>query len=118
MDIKDGASVKMLLDKFYARASKDSLLKPTIARLKDSGFLNERLYKYWQDAILNDVAVEEANAPEHIQLMPSTRHFFRWLTIFFQTVNELYLGPNAEKAKVLVIRRAEQFQSSLGMGGF
>lgn len=117
-DIKDGKSVRTLLDKFYSRASKDRLLKPIIARLTDTGYRNETLYSYWQDAILNGATVESTTPPEHIQLMPSTQHFFRWLTIFFQTINDLYVGPNAEKAKVLVIRKAEQFQTSLGLVRF
>ena len=117
-DIKDVESIKTLLDRFYSRAGKDALLKPIIAKLTASGFLNDNLYKYWRDAILGDETLEQTSPPQHIKLMSSPQHFMRWLTIFFRTINDLYSGPNAEKAKVLVIRKSEQFQASLQLVGF
>jgi hemoglobin len=117
-DIKDVESVRTLLDKFYARAGKDDLLKPIVASLRDSGFRSESLCKYWQDAILGDATPERTDPPKHFQLMSSPQYFTRWLTLFFQTIDSLFFGPNAEKAKVLVIRKAEQFQESLEISRF
>ena len=117
-DIKDVESVRTLLDKFYSRPGKDNLLQPMIDSLTSSGFRNENLYKYWRDAILGDKTTERTSPPQHVKLMSTPQHFMRWLTIFFRTIDDLYAGPNAEKAKVLVIRKSEQFQGSLKLFGF
>ena len=117
-DIKDVQSVRTLLDKFYSRAGKDDLLKPVIASLTDSGFRNETQDKYWQEAILSDATLERTTLPKHVRLMSRHQYFTRWLTIFFQTIDSLFSGPNADKAKLLVIRKAEQFQTSLEIARF
>jgi hemoglobin len=112
-DIKDVEDIRNLVDIFYTRAGNDALLKPIFSCLSDPNHHKEALYKYWAEALLNDGPLNETSLPSHIELMFSSRHFIRWVTIFLQTVDSLYAGPIAEKAKVIIIRKSEHFQTSL-----
>jgi hemoglobin len=116
-DITNVESVRSLVDTFYLRAANDELLKPVFYGLVNSGSHKEKLYEYWSGAILGGTA-DAQGFPRHIELMFSRQHFIRWLTIFLETINALYSGPNAEKAKVIIIRKGEQFQSGLEISGF
>lgn len=117
-DIVDVESLKHLVDTFYLLAARDNLLKPIFEDLADPDLYKEDLYKYWNEALLNDGTTSENQFPRHIELMGSRRHFIRWLTIFLQSIDGLYAGPNAERAKVIVIRKSEQFQTCLGLSRF
>lgn len=112
-DIKDVESIRNLVDTFYSRAGSDVLLKPIFSCLTDPNLHKETLYKYWEEALLSDVGPSQNHFPSHIELMFSSQHFIRWLTLFLETIDGLYSGPNAEKVKVIVIRKSEQFQTSL-----
>ena len=112
-DIKDVESVRKLIDIFYLKAGNDDLLRPVFACLSDPNQHKEGLYKYWEEALLTEGWANQTCLPTHIELMFSPRHFIRWVTIFLQTVDSLYSGPTAEKAKVIIIRKSEHFQTSL-----
>jgi hemoglobin len=111
-DIEGVESIRNLIDIFYARAGNDDLLQPIFASLANPNLHKDALYKYWEETLLNDGKIQNC-LPEHIELMFSPKHFIRWLTIFLQTIDSLYSGPTAEKAKVIIIRKSENFQTSL-----
>ena len=110
-DINDVNSIKRLVDSFYKSAAADDLLGPIFNDVTSSARQREALYKYWQTTLIDDVNGQ--TFPKHIESMFSPQHFIRWLTLFLQNIDNLYAGPNAEKAKVIVIRKSEEFQSSL-----
>ena len=43
----------------------------------------------------------------------SWRHFVRWLTIWNATVDQLYRGPNADRAKIQAARIAKSMHRRL-----
>lgn len=116
-DIKNLNDIKALVDTFYEGASADNLLGSIFSQLKNDPFHRDSLYKYWEAVLLTDIA-NDASFPKHIELMFSPQHFFRWLTLFLRTIDTLYAGPTAEKAKVMLIRKSEEFQSTLGFSRF
>ena len=73
------------------------------------------LYRYWENQILNASFGQDESFPEHITLMFSTQHFVRWLGLFLQTIDTLYTGALADKAKVILIRKSEEFQTRLAL---
>jgi hemoglobin len=117
-DIIGPDDIRNLIDEFYERAGSDTLLGPIFSRLKDPGADKKRLYTYWRTALLNDMSDAHEPFPKHIEEMLSSRHFIRWLTLFLQTIDDLYAGQNAQKVKAIVIKKSEEFQTSLELFRF
>jgi hemoglobin len=117
-DIRDSADIRILVDSFYQRAGKDELLGPIFSRIGKTDPGKEALYQYWSSALLNQSVGDQHQFPRHIEQMFSRQHFIRWLSLFLETINTLYAGSVAEKAKVMVIRKSEEFQSRLELRSF
>jgi hemoglobin len=117
-DIEGPDDIRNLIDEFYHRAGSDTLLGPIFSRLKDSRPDKKLLYIYWRTALLNGNSEAQETFPKHIEKMLSPRHFTRWLTLFLQTIDDLYTGQNAQKVKTIVIKKSEEFQTSLELFRF
>lgn len=117
--ITDHADVRLLVDTFYDRARKDELLAPIFAgKFSHHGNALDPLYAYWQ-TILSDQDVEaEIPFPKHADLPLTHQHFDRWLSLFHQTVDELFTGSVAEKAKFRAIRMSEIFRYKMELTNF
>lgn len=105
--------IKTMVDTFYEHAGRDPLLAPIFVEIKDSAPYKEILYRYWENQILKRRSHLEEAFPVHISHMLTTRHFIRWLELFLHTIDSLYTGPEAERAKVILIRKSEEFQTKL-----
>jgi hemoglobin len=116
-DITDLNDIRTLVDTFFESAVKDDLLGPIFSQIENSHLHKDTLYKYWETVLLTHASDAEL-FPKHIELMFSPKHFFRWLTLFLSTIDTLYFGPTAEKAKIMVMRKSEEFQSDLGFSVF
>jgi hemoglobin len=117
-DIKDKSDIKTLVDTFYHRAGEDDLLGPIFSQIADSDSHKELLYRYWEMALLSETADRREGFPEHIERMFTRQHFIRWLTFFLNTIDTLYKGEMAAKAKIIVIKKSEEFQSRLEFNRF
>ncbi|MBP9925249.1 MAG: group III truncated hemoglobin [Cyclobacteriaceae bacterium] len=116
-DITDLNDITILVDTFYESAAEDDLLGPIFSQIENSHLHKDALYKYWETVLLTHTSTSEP-FPKHIELMFSTQHFFRWLTLFLRTIDDLYSGPTSQKAKIMVMKKAEEFQSDLGFSIF
>lgn len=113
------ADIRQLVDTFYNRAKKDELLAPIFAgRFSGHGDTLDPLYRYWQ-TILTDQEVEtEVPFPKHANLPLTHQHFDRWLSLFHETVDELFTGAVAEKAKFRAIKMSEIFRYKMELTNF
>ena len=112
-DVKNRDDIKILVDSFYERAGKDELLGSIFHQLNFYGTYKETLYRYWEDTLLNPQHDLQRELPTHIGLMFSPQHFIRWSRLFLENLDSLYSGPNADKAKTIIIKKSEEFQTSL-----
>jgi hemoglobin len=110
-DIASRGDVEAVIDQFYETASRDELLGPIFSHL--DRLYKERLYDYWANTLLDKQSNLQRSFPRHIASMFSHQHFVRWVRLFIETMDRLYAGPNVEKAKVIVIRKSEEYQTSL-----
>lgn len=117
-DIRDIDDIKFLVDSFYRSAGSDNLLGPIFHGLSDSRGYRDALYGYWNEVLLNQKASTSKPFPKHIEQMFSTQHFIRWLTLFLETIDAHYSGNTAEKAKLMVIRKSEEFQTGMELYRF
>ena len=112
-EIKSVGDIRLMVDVFYERARKDELLAPIFLQIKDSTPHKEMLYQYWESQIFGDTSHQDEPFPDHISLMFTTQHFIRWLRLFLETIDSMYSGLVADQAKVILIKKSEEFQTKL-----
>ena len=115
-DIKSREDIFLLVSRFYRKVRKDRVLGPffneTItdwdAHLQHlTTFWESSLFlktKYYGNPLEAHVKVDEAHNNSITEL-----HFGLWLNLWFETINELFEGDNAENAK----RRARKMGTFL-----
>lgn len=120
-EIRDISDIRLLVDTFYSRAENDELLSPIFAnRFSSHNSPLEPLYRYWGNALLEleKSAADEIPFPKHQDLPLTHQHFDRWLSLFHQTVDDLFEGALAEKAKFRAIRMSEIFRYKMELTNF
>ena len=105
MDIQSRKDIELLINSFYEKVKKDD----TIGFIfNDIAHINWEqhlpiMYDFWETLLL-DASSYSKNAMEvHYTLnrkIPlEEKHFQRWLQLFFETVDELFIGTIAAMAK-------------------
>ncbi|MGW2395081.1 group III truncated hemoglobin [Kitasatospora sp. NPDC001664] len=131
-DIRDRADLELLLRRFYGAAFADPLIGPYFTAL--AGTRLERhlphIADFWERALLRTAEyrrdVFEPHAVLHAQQPLTGEHFGRWVQLWQATVDGLYAGPRAERAKaqgqriaVALLRRLSgEDPATGGSGGF
>lgn len=104
-DIKNINDIKILLDTFYTKVLKDEVIGyifTDIAKLNVEKHM-PILYAFW-DSVIFDTANYKGNAMlTHIELNKkealTDAHFDRSQMLYFETVDELFVGEKANLAK-------------------
>ena len=78
----------------------------------------DALYRYWQTILLGEETYQGVPFPKHADLPLTHQHFDRWLSLFHQTVDELFTGAVAEHAKFRAIRMSEVFRYKMELTNF
>ncbi|MGZ0016988.1 group III truncated hemoglobin [Yeosuana sp. AK3] len=105
-DITTREDVFLLVSSFYEKVRKDDLLAPFFNEtIKDWDEHLIRLTTFWESNLFlktkysgNPLKVH-VNVDKHFNHAISQTHFGVWLNLWFQTVDELFLGEYAENAK-------------------
>jgi len=111
-DILNLEDVKLLVDTFYAKVQQDDLLADIFnGVIQDKWPVHlEKMYRFWQTILLKDHTYYGSPFAPHAKLPVSAEHFDRWKTLFFQTVDNLFVGEKAKEAKWRAEKMAEMFQ--------
>ena len=102
--------IRLLVDTFFHRASMDELLAPIFKERAKERMNLDPLYRYWETMLLQQQTYDCVPFPKHADLPLTHQHFDRWLSLFHQTVDELFTGSVAESAKFRAIRMSEVFR--------
>jgi len=107
--------VKTLVDTFYARIGEDALLGPIFnAVIQDQWPAHlTKMYSFWQSLLLGENTYSGRPFVHHIDLPIEALHFERWLALFDQTVDALFIGEKAVEAKKRAANIAQMFQHKL-----
>ncbi|MEO8253020.1 MAG: group III truncated hemoglobin [Flavobacterium sp.] len=110
-DIQNLDDIKLLVDTFYAKVRKDSLIGPIFNEKIGAKWVEhlERMYRFWQTILLEEHTYSGSPFPPHKHLPVAKEHFNRWMEIFTETINTLFEGPLAEEAKLRAKNMAEMF---------
>lgn len=110
--IEDINDIKLLVDTFYGKVREDDLLKDIFNNVIQDRWLQhlDKMYRFWQTVLLDDDRTYfGAPFPPHAKLPVDKVHFERWLQLFYGTVDNLFIGERAERAKLQGSRMAEIF---------
>jgi len=104
-DILGRPEIVRLVDRFYEKVRADDMLGPIftdIAKVDWDTHL-PKLYAFWQTVLFGDGGFRGNPMGAHFKLAMQTSmdwsRFERWLKLFHETVDELFLGENATHIK-------------------
>lgn len=104
-DIKDRADVELLVNSFYDKAKVNPVIGyifSEVAKVDWNAHL-PRMYAFWASILLGEQSFTGNPMQTHIELSKLTAltetEFNEWMSLFTQTVNELFEGNKAEEAK-------------------
>jgi hemoglobin len=111
-DLADRADVEALLRRFYERVLFDEVLAEAFAQLRSVGLEGHipRMCDFWETVLFRAGRYRGSALNVHRDLHDRTplsaAHFGRWLMVWRDTVDQMYRGPVAERAKVQAARIA------------
>lgn len=111
-DISSINDIKQLVDTFYTKVQKDNLIGEIFNRVIQDNWSThlEKMYRFWQTILLEQHTYSGSPFTPHAKLPIGKSHFKRWLTLFIETVDELFVGEKADEAKWRANKMAEMFQ--------
>lgn len=114
-DIKSREDVRLLVSKFYDKVKIDTTLGPFFDRIEDWEEHLERLTTFWESSLFlqtkyygNPIDAHAKADKEHDNKITEF-HFGVWLNLWYQTIDELFIGETADNAK----RRARKMGTFL-----
>ena len=118
-DLANREDVEVLLRRFYGRVFTDDVLAEPFSELHVDGLESHLpvMCDFWE-TVLFRAGLYRGNAlVVHRQLDLRhplyARHFARWLTLWSATVDEMYAGPKAARAKIQADRIARAMHRRL-----
>jgi len=114
-DIGELADIQLLVDTFYGKIREDDLLKDIFNGIIQDRWPEhlEKMYRFWQTVLLEEHTYFGSPFPPHLRMPVSEEHFNRWVMLFSETVDALFEGDKAERAKWQGSRMAEMFLSKI-----
>lgn len=104
-DISTHQDVEKLVAEFYARVYKDDVLRPMFDEVAQIDLAEHlpKMNRFWNTVLFGEHSYKGNPMQVHLdldRLKPlNDCHFVRWLSLFRLTVDDLFIGPVAEKAK-------------------
>ncbi len=114
-EIENIEDVKLLVNSFYGKVREDDQLKDIFnEKIQDRWPEHlEKMYRFWQTVLLDEHTYYGSPFVPHAQLPVEKEHFNRWIELFYETVDELFTGDKAKKAKWQGERMAEMFHMKI-----
>jgi hemoglobin len=118
-DLEDSAAVSDLVDAFYERVLQDPTLAPVFIDVAGIDLDDHlpRIKAFWRKMLFGEPGygrnMVARHASIHARFRFERRHFDRWLALFHETVDSLFAGPGAERAKALATRIARNLARNL-----
>lgn len=122
-DLANRSDLEVLLRRFYGRVLVDDVLAAPFRGVRDITGLDTHIplmTDFWETSLFRvrryHGRVHDAHSRVHANTPLSAVHFIRWLTTWYDTVDEMYRGPLAERAKRQAARIAWAMHRALSGG--
>ena len=106
--IDNRSDINILVNSFYSKVRVDELLGPIFnAHISDDKWPEhlDKLTDFWETNLFGvakfkgNPTQKHINVDKNLNYSIEQKHFGRWLQIWFETIDELYEGEYADKAK-------------------
>lgn len=116
-DIETEVDVRLLVDEFYGTIRGDALLNPIFTDVAQVDWAHHlpKMYAFWNGLILGKLGYTGSPFVPHATLPIGREHFVRWLELFRATVDRLFVGARAQRAKDAAGSIAHTFAMRLGL---
>jgi hemoglobin len=119
VDLDSRVKIALLIDTFYARVLRDERLAPIfldVAQI-DLDVHLPLIRSYWEKLLLGDKSYQRhtmnIHRAVHARRVLQPEDFERWLSLFSDTVDELYCGPGAQRALQLASHIAANMEAAM-----
>lgn len=114
-EIEKIEDIRMLVDTFYGKVREDELLGPIFNGIIQDKWEEhlEKMYRFWQTVLLDEHTYYGSPFAPHAQMPIRENHFNQWVKLFHSTIDSLFEGERAEKAKKQSEQMASIFQSKI-----
>lgn len=113
-DIETREDIQQLVDTFYKNIQKDGLIGVIfMGAIKDWPPHLEKMYRFWETILLHQYTYKGSPFPLHASMPLEQHHFNRWMEIWEQTIDDLFVGDKAIEAKDRGKKMATMFLSKI-----
>lgn len=118
-DLDSRLRIKQFVDSFYGQMLRDSELAPIFLDVAevDLSLHLPLICSYWEKLLLGDKAYSRHTMNIHREVHAkrplSAQDFERWLSLFVRSVDSLFVGSQAERAKRVAGQIAANMQKSV-----
>lgn len=98
-EITNIEDIDLLVTTFYERAFQDDLLSPHFEGMDFSSH-KPKMIHFWAFVLLDQPGYTTNVFDKHTHLQIDKTHFTRWVELFHQTVDDLFIGEKASDAKL------------------
>ena len=111
-DLQGLEDIKLMVNDFYDRVAQDNLLAPIFNYRLSTYWVPhlEKMYTFWNAALFGVKGYTGNPFAKHATMPVEAEHFERWLSLFYNTVDEHFEGPMAEDAKKRAMVMATNFE--------
>lgn len=115
-DIKNKADIKLLVDAFYKKVLQDEIIGRffTEVMVLDLEKHMPKMYDFWETTLFHTAKYRGNPLQVHLDLNHKSalekKHFDRWLELFNETADELFIGEIANLAKTRALSIATVMQ--------
>ena len=114
-DISSEEDIILMVDAFYTKVNKDDLLSPVFNQFSKVNWEIHlpKMYSFWNTLIFGQQSYKGNPFAAHINLPVNKAHFDRWVCLFDENIDELFVGTVANQTKLRAKSIAHIFQSKL-----
>jgi len=114
-DISTFDDIKRMVDTFYSAIREDEMLGEIFnEKIQDRWPEHlDKMYRFWQTVLFGEHTYFGSPFLPHAKLPVDAEHFDTWLSIFNRTVDDLFEGEKANRAKWQGQRMAEMFNAKI-----
>lgn len=112
MDIKSENDIDLLIDCFYKKIQSNNALSPHFAHVNWEKHL-PKMKQFWCFILLDQTGYTTNVTEKHLGLPLTKELFSEWISLFNETVDANFEGPNAAKAKQRALLISISIQSKM-----